>query len=303
MLALVIASLCEEALFAALPRDNCRINGEITGQFARNDRCRGSITGCELRRRLKLLLVQKCQRLGSFLLHHAFSRLPFVDIGLSVPLFRSIAHLSNHRYRSSARFTFSCVLTFFFSLHIFAFRISLPLFFSFSKTWKLSKTKRDEASFRTTPRLRTDLDRAGDNISSLQGGQWGGWVGGWVRRLKPARQRDFIGVYLPVMGMESFKTAGGYRNKETKMRCVCMCVSVFVYVRVLLRKKREKYTREGWRAKHIERARKEVFDQSYTCELSLRNSVKICKERGFLRDGWRWLLMLITFTDLRIERR
>jgi len=37
-----------------------------------------------------------------------------------------------------------------------------------------------------------------------------------------------------MMGMESFKTAGGYRGKETKMRwCararVCMCVCVYAH--------------------------------------------------------------------------
>lgn len=78
---------CEETLFDAAPRDNCRINGEIAGQFARNDRCRGSITGCELRRRLKLLLVRKRQRLGSFLPHALPPLLPFVDVALFRPAF------------------------------------------------------------------------------------------------------------------------------------------------------------------------------------------------------------------------
>lgn len=56
------------------------------------------------------------------------------------------------------------------------------------------------------------------------------WVGGWMRRLKPAWQRDFIRVYLPVMGMEPFKTVGGYRDKETKMRCMYTCLYLCVYV-------------------------------------------------------------------------
>lgn len=127
MSALVTASLCEEALLAAAPKDNCRINGEITGQFARNDRCRGSITGCELRRRFKLLLVQKRQRLESFLLHHASSLLSFVNISPSVPLFRSIVSQTTvvilpHVLRFSFPSTFS---------HF----ESLPLFFLRSRTF------------------------------------------------------------------------------------------------------------------------------------------------------------------------
>lgn len=115
-------------LFSPPHRDNCRINGEITGQFARNDRCRGSITGCELRRRLKLLLVQKRQRLRSFLHHHTFALLPFVDISLSVrPAFsHSVTHSSNFRCHSS-KIPRVLRLAFFFPSY---FHISNPSFLS-----------------------------------------------------------------------------------------------------------------------------------------------------------------------------
>lgn len=44
------------------------------------------------------------------------------------------------------------------------------------------------------------------------------------------------------MGMKPFKTTGGYRGKETKMKCVhSVYVCVCVRVRVLAHKKREKY--------------------------------------------------------------
>lgn len=82
------------------------------------------------------------------------------------------------------------------------------------------------------------------------------------------------------------------------MRCMCMCVCVcvhvyvylraraFVYAHILARKKRETYVREGWRRKHIEREKGDIRSKLYVCELTLRNCAKICRERGFLRDGW-----------------
>lgn len=89
------------------------------------------------------------------------------------------------------------------------------------------------------------------------------------------------------MGMKPFKTAGGYRGKETKMRCVyvyinrCMCVCVYACALT----KREKNIQGRVGEGNALNARKEIFDQSCTCELTLRNSAKICRERGFLQDG------------------
>lgn len=167
MSALVTVPPCEEPLLAAAAaeRDNCRINenGEITGQFARNDRCRGSITGCELRRRLKLLLVQKRQRLGSFLHRCASPFSPSRRHRSCPPCFPAASPISltsvailpkrNPRVLRPALFPF---------LRIFAFRVHLFLSLSVSLTLssnalkrcrKLSKTKRGEALFRIAPRV------------------------------------------------------------------------------------------------------------------------------------------------------
>lgn len=151
----------KRTLFDAAPGDNYRINGEIAGQFARNDRCRGSITGCELRRRLKLLLVRKRQRLGSFLLHHVFSLLPFISFArLAFPSLTSVVIPPNRNSRA-----------FIFSLHFF---FSSAAFF-FLHVENRAKQNGGETLFHAVPHLRMNSDRAGDNISSLREARR--WVG------------------------------------------------------------------------------------------------------------------------------
>lgn len=168
-----------------------------------------------------------------------------------------------------------------FSIEIHAFYVSGFYFFAASVAFsnaaffvlerrrKLSKTERGETLFHAIPRLRMDSDRAKDNISSLREER----DDGWVRRLKPARQWDFIGVYLLVMGMKPFKTAGSYRGKETKMRYMY----VYVCARAFSQKEKNTWGRVGER--NVSNARKKVFDQSYTCELTS----KLCENMQRMR--------------------